>query len=174
MKSVDREVRTGSSWGWVMGTIMRTHIWSGAGAALVLALVGGCVAAPSASSESTLVLGDVEPLATLAEADWQAAPLDCAGLTGASVSFRVASLEGGLVACVDAAGEIICVDSVEAVSSELDGEGRQDAAEEVAAGFGAAVHAEDVAQSVPGMTSDPEPQPNTRPRGIGDPEPQPN
>ncbi len=119
------------------------------------------------------MLPEAEPLASIAEAAWVAAP-DCDGLVTASVSFRVASLSAGLVAGIDASGEVICVDSVEAISSDLDESGREEDAEALAASFVAAAHAEEMAVGLGDMTSDPEPQPNSRPRGIGDPEPQPN
>lgn len=145
-------------------------------AVCLLGLFGlvGCVGGEPSGAQSTLGTPDAEPLGTLAEDAWVEAPPDCEGLLTNSVSFRVASLSAGLVACVDSAGEVICVDSVEAISSDLDESGRDEEAEALAAGFFAAVHAEEMAVEISDMASDPEPQPNSRPRGIGDPEPQPN
>ena len=127
------------------------------------------------SSESTLVTPDAAPLDAIGEDAWVAAP-DCEGLLAGTVTFRVASLSAGLVACVDSFGHVVCVDSVEAISSDLDESGRDEEAAALAAGFVAAVRAEDTAVAISAMTtaSDPEPQPNMRPRGLGDPEPQPN
>ncbi len=165
-----------------MDTSMRTNGWVlqlvGSLAALVMLGAGvvGCVGGdPSGATaiDATLVLADAEPLAAIGPDAWSAAP-GCEGLLARGVSFRVASLSGGLVACVDSSGRVVCVDSVEAISSDLDESGRDAEADALAAGFVAAVHAQELARTVSGMTSDPEPQPNTRPRGIGDPEPQPN
>ena len=139
--------------------------------------VGGdrSLAAPAdPSAASTLTLPDAEPLESIEEDAWEEAPPNCEGLLTNTVTFRVASLSGGLVACVGSSGEVICVDTVEAISDDLDESGRDAEAAALAAGFVAAVHAEDMAVAISGMTSDPEPQPNSRPRGIGDPEPQPN
>jgi hypothetical protein len=163
--------------GWApraIGPIVALALLGGAGL-LGTGLVG-CVGHDPQLGEpatSTLVLAEAAPLETLAEEAWAQAP-DCEGLVTSTVSFRVASLSGGLVAVVGSSGEVICVDSVEAISSDLDECGREAEAAALAASFFAAVHAEDMAVAISGMTSDPEPQPNSRPRGIGDPEPQPN
>jgi hypothetical protein len=157
-----------------MDTRLNVKRWAWALVGLCALSLAGCAGGAPSSAEATLVLPDAAPLETISEDAWVEAPPDCDGLLTNSVSFRVASLSGGLVAAVDASGDVICVDTVEAVSSDLDESGRDAEAEALAEGFFAAVHAEEVSVAIPGMASDPEPQPNSRPRGIGDPEPQPN
>src|SRR5690606_22517396 len=96
------------------------------------ALLGGCFGSPMDLGVGMTDLVEAEsasePLAKLGNGeDWQSAPAGCEGRLpqSTSVRFRVASLEDGLVAAVDDEGEIVCVDTVEAVTIELEemGEG---------------------------------------------------
>jgi hypothetical protein len=154
-------------------------------ALLALAL---CVGLAGCASDPALVAGEgaplfgpeIAPLPLASAAAIDMAP-DCAGRLGnvaaSQFSFEVASLSAGLVAVVDGSGEVICVDSVSDVTTDLDASGQGEAADAVVNGFLAAVHAADgrdarfAGRALPG---DPEPQPNSRPGALPDPEPQPN
>lgn len=154
--------------------------WLLAAALSMLTLVG-CAGDPAVTGEGAPLLGpDITPLPTAAPEAIDMAP-DCAGRLGdvsaSNFRFEVASLSAGLVAVVDGAGSVVCVDSVTDVQSDLDASGQSDTADAVVAGFLAAVHESDgrdarfAGRALPG---DPEPQPNTRPGALPDPEPQPN
>lgn len=106
---------------------------------------------------------------------WWLAPPGCEGLLGASnVSIAIASIEHHLVAAVDPiSGEIICVDTVEAVGEELSDLGRQEAASDLVLRFETS---EMTAQAAMGerYTGDPHPEPNDTCIACGDPHPEPN
>lgn len=148
--------------------------------------LGGC----AGGGDPALVAGEgaplfgpdqVTPLPMASDEAFEMAP-DCAGRLGnvsaSHLSFQVASLSAGLVAVVDGAGEVVCVDSVSDVTSDLDASGQSDAADAVVAGFLAAVHqadGRDARFSGRNYGGDPEPQPNMRAgTALPDPEPQPN
>lgn len=106
---------------------------------------------------------------------WWLAPPGCEGLLSGSISIAIASLEHHLVAAVDpASGEILCVDTVEAVGAELSDLGRQDDAAELQMRFETS---EMAAQATMGerYTGDPHPEPNDETcLACGDPHPEPN
>jgi hypothetical protein len=150
--------------------------------ALCVAGLTGCAGDPLVTGDGAPLFGpDATPLPTASAEAIDMAP-DCAGrlgnISGSQLSFEVASLSAGLVAVVNGSGEVICVDSVSDVTSDLDATGQSEAANAVVEGFLAAVHQADghnVHLSSPTYGGDPEPQPNVR--GVGalpDPEPQPN
>lgn len=151
--------------------------------ASILALVGasltGCAGVPGdAQVDSTPLLATDSPLPTLPSATpIGISPPDCSGHLGGNITFAVVSINAGLVAAIDANGAVVCVDSVDAVQSDLDASGRQAEADALVAGFTAAVHqaqgrdARFAGRALPG---DPEPQPNMDPSQLPDPEPQPN
>jgi hypothetical protein len=145
------------------------------------ALAVGCVGSPEyAGSSSGLTERDssVEPLESFA-APWGAAR-GCEGLLTErdALTFEIASLEDGLVAALDASGDVLCVDTVESVQAELQASGHDDDAETLGRRFDAAVRAAfdgDVLPAISGATApgaaledadrgDPTPQPNSDPR----------
>ena len=146
-------------------------------------LLSGCVGAPpvSGSQSSDLVetRSDSRPLARLdTSTDWEAAPAGCEGrLATPGLTFRVASAQDGLIAAVDDQGNIVCVDTVEAVQSELDAQGHSDEADALGDRFVLAERVE-IATSVTVLNAgEPTPQPNCGPVLQGyheDPTPQPN
>jgi hypothetical protein len=152
---------------------------------LAVALLGvsGCAGSdPVIEGRGDALLGpDVAPLATAAPDSLGTAP-DCAGVLGdvegTHLTFEIASLSAGLVAVVNGAGQVVCVDSVSDVTSDLDASGQSSTADAVTAGFLAAVHEADgrnlnIDNAYRG--GDPEPQPNMRSGSpLPDPEPQPN
>lgn len=140
-------------------------------AAFALAL-GGCVGAPEDAGESQSWLVEVapgtEPLESVPPSEVVNAP-GCEDRLGSNVTFAIAG--EGLVAALDAGGDVVCVDSVEDVQDELEEEGRSaDAAALgdaylVAIGLGYVPSASDIA------AGDPSPQPSMP---NGDPSPQPS
>jgi len=107
----------------------------------------GCAGDPAVSSEGGPLLGpSVAPLPTAAVELLSMAP-DCAGrlsnILASNLHFEVASLNAGLVAAVDGAGSVVCVDSVSDVQSDLDSSGQSVEADAVVAGFFAAVSQSD-------------------------------
>lgn len=148
-------------------------------AVLAIALsAAGCVGGPDAGATQTgLLMAD--PLVLLRPSAWAGAPASCEGLLSGDVEFAVASAEGGLVAAVDDNGEVVCVDTVEAVEEELEQSGRDEEAAALVGAYEATMAARDAALmsrlTPPTHAGDPEPQPNMwRSVREGDPEPQPN
>jgi len=142
-----------------------------------LALVGCGSAgrgAEASSSDLLVVGGGGLPHLDGATAAWWLAPPGCEGMLGSGdLSIAIASLEHHLVAAVDGSGEILCVDTVEAVGEELSDLGRgEDAAElqmrfeESELGASAAIGER--------YTGDPHPEPNDTCTNCGDPHPEPN
>ncbi len=137
---------------------------------------------PAVAGEGSPLLGPgVTPLPAAPLGALDMTPPDCAGRlsnVGAShFHFTVASLSAGLVAVVDGTGNVICVDSVSDVRSDLDASGQTAEADAVVAGFLAAAHqsdGRDARFSGRALPGDPEPQPNIDPSTLPDPEPQPN
>lgn len=149
-------------------------------------LLGGCVGASDAHGGSGSGLIEVEPgtepLAALESGDWRLAPAGCEDRLSAHLTFRVASLNDGLIAAVDLRGHIICVDTVESVQEELEEQGDEDRADEVGDRF---LVAASVAALMNGeVLTGPSPQPDIGLFGAppcvpgrvecGDPTPQPN
>lgn len=108
---------------------------------------------------------------------WWLAPPGCEGLLHDEVSMAIASLEHGLIAAVDPAGHIVCVDTVEAVGEELDELGRHDDAVALSARFETTVVLSHGPSSVnldrSRYRGDPHPEPNDC-LSCGDPHPEPN
>lgn len=153
-------------------------------------LLGGCMGAPEmAGRASDLIEVDpfTEPLEPLAEDEWESAPAGCEGRLAMSdrLTFRLASARDGLVAAVDASGEIVCVDTLGSVQEELEEQGEEERAEELGQQYLLAAH---IASSPSGdslVAGDPSPQPNCTLQAVspeeamsgsrhGDPTPQPN
>jgi hypothetical protein len=153
------------------------------GLLLAAALIGcGGSADPASSSIGDLVVDDGR-LPTLAEAaateDWWLAPPGCEGMLVDGCSIAVASIEHGLVAAVDPSGEVVCVDTVEAVGEELLELGRRADAEELSTRYAATTSM--VMQERPPASaidreryaSDPHPEPSDC-LNCGDPHPEPS
>lgn len=152
---------------------------------LLLSFAAGCAVSGGdfGGQASDLLELASEPLEPVGTDDWEAAPPSCEGRLSGRISFRLASVDG-LVAAVEPDGDVVCVDTVESVQDELNGTGRTDEAQSLAASFLATVSP----QQVGGLDEgDPNPQPNTQPFGFcaqfpggmwcprpGDPNPQPN
>lgn len=104
---------------------------------------------------------------------WWLAPPGCEGLLSGDLAIAIASLEHGLVAAVDiSSGEIVCVDTVEAVGEELDQLGRHDDASELTMRFANSEMASGVRAER--YVADPHPEPNDICPACGDPHPEPN
>ncbi|MDQ3031962.1 MAG: hypothetical protein M3Y87_06055 [Myxococcota bacterium] len=153
-------------------------------AALALPMIG-CVGLPSpeAGLGNDELLVDEGQLDPLARDDWSDALAGCEGLLDGDEHFALASAEDGLVAALGADGEVVCVDTVEAVEAELSETGQDEAADELVTAFAATIRALDMATDpsarFDGRTyeGDPDPQPNMAwnlPQHHGDPDPQPN
>lgn len=158
----------------------------------ICVLLAGCMGSPvdpgaGLGGELIEVAPGTEPLDPLDEEhEWQEAPAGCEGRLPALawVTFRIASLNDGLVAAIDFAGHIVCVDTIESVQAELEQQGEGDRADELGDRFLVAV-----TLSMPDpmgvLRADPTPQPNIQISGMrpcgggggshcGDPTPQPN
>lgn len=153
-------------------------------------LLGGCMGAPdSAGFHADLIEIDpsTEPLEPVAEDEWEAAPAGCEGRLGmvGGITFRLASATDGLVAAVDGAGRIVCVDTVESVQEELEEQGEEERADELGDQYLLAAHLASLPVADSLAAGDPSPQPNcelaaSAPEAAmdgarsGDPTPQPN
>lgn len=153
-------------------------------------LLGGCMGAPELAGHSSDLIevdASTEPLEPLGEDDWEAAPAGCEGRLAMSdrLTFRLASAQDGLVAAVDASGEIVCVDTVGSVQEELEEQGEEDRAEELGQQYLLAAHIASAPSGDSLLAGDPSPQPNSTLRAVspdeamegsrnGDPTPQPN
>lgn len=118
---------------------------------------------------------DAAPLDDVASEEWQAAPAGCEGRLTGNLTFRIASAQDGLVAAVDERGQIICVDTVEAVQEELVSQGDEEQADELGDSFLVSVTVWATTSAIL-SAADPVPQPNCDP-SMGaprDPIPQPN
>ena len=139
-------------------------------ALLALALIG-CVGTDVDGSQSSL--GDVEiravDTAPVPVDLWQAAPAGCQGRLDSTLTFRFTSGADGLVAAVSPDGRVVCVDTLDSVRVEI--ESTEGTPEETPA-IDPTTHSMDVS----GVTEEPTPQPNSRPRSPtqSDPTPQPN
>lgn len=145
-------------------------------AVLFAALAVGCMGDPSvAPADGALVDGGLPLLQdTVATEDWTAARPGCEGQLGQDVSLAIASLEHGLIAALDGFGHIVCVDTIEAVSAELEDTGRSDDATTLAARFEASAMASETSEmAARNYMGDPHPEPNDCP-SCGDPHPEPN
>jgi hypothetical protein len=146
----------------------------------LVACSGGPTDDPGAHS---LGLVDSPPLPTLAEQDWLGAPEGCEGRLDGSEEFGITQSDALIVA--NREGATVCVDTLEAVSIELEALGAGFAADELYSGFYAAIHlsqvedwaspASDMLEDGGEASGDPNPQPNdTALPPEGDPNPQPN
>lgn len=144
---------------------------------IVAALSVGCAFGPAAAPADSSLLVEVGlPLLdeTSVEEDWTAARPGCEGQLGRGISLAIASVEHGLIAALDGYGHIVCVDTVEAVSAELEETGRPEDAATLAARFEASVIAAETRRiGTRSYMGDPHPEPNDCP-ACGDPHPEPN
>lgn len=163
-------IRFKNELGWVVATLF-----------VAVAMVG-CGAEPSAGGTSSELLM-AESLGTLDGATWASAAAGCEGHLGGDVIFAIASADAGLVAAVDEDGEVVCVDTVEAVEEELQETGRDEEADNLVDAFAATVaratHTDTTGTLFdgPNQEGDPDPEPNigdNRFRYAGDPDPEPN
>lgn len=168
------------------------HVWVSIVAALALAMVGcmggaGPEGASAGESPSELLVAEDDGLEQLDAAEWSAAQPGCEGLLSGGEHFAVASAEHGLVAVLDADGEVVCVDTVESVEEELEETGREDEADDLVMAFMATVAANSAEARSSSSSSrfggatregDPDPEPNLGwnilGRMRGDPDPEPN
>jgi hypothetical protein len=159
--------------------------------ALALALAA-CSSGPADEGIDTYRTGltDSPSLETLDYAEWIGAAEGCEGHLDGSEVFGITQSDALVVG--SRSGTAVCVDTLEAVSLELEALGALEAADELYSGFYAAIHLSQVQDwatptngtAVSGTLDgggtaegDPNPQPND-PRFIGpnegDPNPQPN
>ncbi len=159
--------------------------------ALALALVA-CSGGPADEGIDTYRTGltDSPPLETLDYAEWIGAAEGCEGHLDGSEQFGITQSDALVVA--SRTGAAVCVDTLEAVSLELEALGALEAADELYSGFYAAIHLSQVQDwatptngtAVSGTIDgggtaegDPNPQPNDpgfMAPNEGDPNPQPN
>lgn len=142
-----------------------------------MAVLTGCTADAAAGASTDLIRDDggLPLLEETADTDaWWLAPPGCEGLiSGDGVAIAIASLEHGLVAAVDPSGDIVCVDTIEAVGEELDELGRHDDAVALSNRFEASEMAAQALTIGGRYTGDPHPEPNDC-LNCGDPHPEPN
>lgn len=155
--------------------------WAVAALAIGGTALAGCGVDPTAGGASSDLLL-MDSLETIEESNWTDAPAGCEGHLEGDVIFAIASVDEGLVAAVGEDGEIICVDTVEAIEAELEENGRQDEADHLVDAFAATV-ARGTADPVPSRNQfrapthgDPQPEPNIDYSrfSMGDPQPEPN
>jgi len=151
-----------------------------------IAALMGCSGGPTDDPRSHSVgLVDSPPLPTLVEQDWQGAAEGCEGRLDGSESFGITQIDALVVA--HRGDDAVCIDTLDAVSVELEALGAEYAADELYSGFYAAIHLSQVndwatptSDDLPGdggeASGDPNPQPNdpTISPPMGDPNPQPN
>lgn len=147
--------------------------------AAALAMAGGCVGspAPSAGSSSEDLLIDEGNLGAIEADDWEDAEAGCEGQIDGTVHFAIASAEFGLIAVVEADGDVLCVDTVSAVEEELEERGLNEEASQLVSAFHAAIGRGTGDRMLGGRAGDPDPEPNLGFRRIvlrGDPDPEPN
>jgi hypothetical protein len=145
--------------------------------------LGGCTAGATTSvadaASSDLLVGDGEPLDSVDESAWGPAIPSCEGQLDGGEQFALAAGANGLVAAVQD-GQVVCVDTVEAVEEELDDTGREEEADRLIAAYQATIEMfgnEAVRLARPNHEGDPDPEPNLdslRYQMRGDPDPEPN
>lgn len=144
---------------------------------IVAALAVGCVGAPDVAPADSSLLETGLPLledASEIGEDWTVARPGCEGQLGSRVNLAIASIEHGLIAALDLSGHIVCVDTVEAISEELEETGHTEDAATLAARYEASVTAtEMMGFTARNYMGDPHPEPNDCP-ACGDPHPEPN
>lgn len=151
-----------------------------------LAALSGCTADADAGSAIGDLIRDDGGLPLLEETAstdaWWLAPPGCEGLIdGDGVAIAIASLEHGLVAAVDSRGDIVCVDTVEAVGEELDQLGRHADAQALSTRFSTSAEMSSAPRDMEApveiggrYAGDPHPEPNDGCPSCGDPHPEPN
>lgn len=144
---------------------------------LSLALAtAGCVGSPDAVHSGSALFEidpNTRPLPVLATDAWREAPAGCEGRLAGEVTFKVASAIDGLVAAVDDHGDIVCVDTVDAVQEELEESGEVERADELGDQFllAAGIYLPDMDGIA---AADPTPQPSVDGIDGQDPSPQPS
>ena len=131
--------------------------------ALGASLLFGCMGAPQDGDEGAATRGwlvevesGVEPLQSVDSDTWRTAPTDCHDLLPAEVDFEL--VRDGVVVALDASGVPICVDTIDNVRTELEGDGRlgesSDLGDAYLLAMGFAIPAMNIA------SGDPSPQPS--------------
>jgi len=117
----------------------------------------GCSSVGGAASD---LVASEAPLDQVGLADVESASSSCEGLLTGVTDFAVLG-ETGLVVGLDGAGSAICIDTVEAVNSELDETGRETDAVELIARYETTMSMRGlgIRRFVP--TGDPDPEPNS-------------
>lgn len=146
--------------------------------ALVVAsgCVGGSAVDTAAGASSQDLLLDDGHLGEIAEDDWEDAEAGCEGQIDADVHFAIASAEFGLIAVVEADGDVLCVDTVSAVEEELEDVGLAETAHQLVMAFHSALGRRD-GRMIGSRDGDPDPEPNLGFRRFSlrtDPDPEPN
>lgn len=112
---------------------------AGLAALLLPVFATGCIGYDEVGSATESGLSEVTPipLGVLGDEDeWIHAPAGCEDRLDVNHAFVVASAPDSLVAALDRdTGEVVCVDSLESVQTELETEGREDDARELAQRF---------------------------------------
>lgn len=143
--------RTAMAGGLAMAVLAMAGL--GSGCAADLAETGAAAGAGDLLERDNTLPSDLVP-GSLAEA-----PAGCEGRIPSldAVSFHLASAEFGLVAALNDGGEVVCVDTVEAVQSELAASGYEDEAEDLGYRFERTA----IELALAGWdTGDPSPQPS--------------
>ncbi|MFK7986296.1 MAG: hypothetical protein AB8I08_09710 [Sandaracinaceae bacterium] len=134
---------------------------AGLAALLLPVFATGCIGYEEVGSQAS-GLNEVTqtPLGVLGdEDDWMQAPAGCEDRLDVNHSFVVASAPDSLVAALDSdTGEIVCVDSLESVQTELETAGREDDARELAQRF---EYTRVLLPDTNDIWDDPSPQPST-------------
>jgi hypothetical protein len=152
---------------------------------LAAAILVACSGGPTDDPRSHSVgLVDSPPLPTLVLEDFQNAAEGCEGRLDGTEEFGITQTDALVVARHGT--DAVCIDTLEAVSLELEALGAGYAADELYSGFYAAIHLSQVqdwatpaSEDLDGggeASGDPNPQPNdpTLSPTMGDPNPQPN
>ncbi|WP_236605907.1 hypothetical protein [Sandaracinus amylolyticus] len=135
---------------------------------------GGCAVDAAGVSSDQLLVDDGAELAEIEPEACEEAESGCEGLLARDVKFAIVSAEFGLIAAVESDGDVVCIDTVEAVEEELSESGRIEEAHNLVEAFEASL----ATPSLFGVhAGDPDPEPNLGFRRIvlrGDPDPEPN
>ncbi len=114
----------------------------------------------SVEGTATDLLASEPPLEQVGLADVESASSSCEGLLTGVTDFAVLG-ETGLIVGLDGAGSAVCIDTVEAVNSELDDTGRETDAVELIARYETTMSMRGLGIQRFAPTGDPDPEPNS-------------
>jgi hypothetical protein len=143
----------------------------------------GCSGGPTDGEAHSVGLLDSPALPTLVADEFRGAAEGCEGRLDGTEEFGITQADALVVAHRGAFP--ICIDTLEAMSLELEALGATYAADELYSGFYAAIHlsqvedwatptSEELPDGSGDASGDPNPQPNGPVRAMADPNPQPN